>query len=76
MAAFCPCCGAEITLKAGSCRACGKPQHGMLQPDLLLTLDVGADAFREDAFGSGVRLRTQKVEYEHFGPPDKSLSAR
>jgi hypothetical protein len=62
MAAFCACCGTEITLRAEACRACGKPQHGMLQPDLLLMLDVGADTPREDDFGSGVRLRKQKVE--------------
>ena len=30
MAAFCTCCGAEITLKAEACPACGTPRHGML----------------------------------------------
>jgi hypothetical protein len=35
MAAFCACCGAEITLKAEACPVCGTPRHGMLPPDLL-----------------------------------------
>lgn len=34
MAAFCECCGAQITLKAEPCPACGAPQHGMLLTDL------------------------------------------
>jgi hypothetical protein len=48
MAAFCACCGEEITLKAKACPVCGNPQHGMLQPDLSLTLDVGVDLSQED----------------------------
>ena len=48
MAAFCACCGAEITLKAEACAVCGKPQHGMLQSDLPLTLDAGVDPPQED----------------------------
>jgi predicted amidophosphoribosyltransferase len=48
VAAFCACCGAEITLKAEACPACGAPQHGMAQPDFLLTLDVDTDPSRED----------------------------
>jgi hypothetical protein len=48
VAAFCACCGAEITLKAEPCPVCGAPQHGMAQPDLLLTLDVDADPSQED----------------------------
>ena len=43
MAAFCACCGAEITLKPEACPVCGTPQHGMAQPDLLLELDVDTD---------------------------------
>jgi predicted amidophosphoribosyltransferase len=55
MAAFCACCGAEITLKAKACPACGSPQHGMLGPDLLFPFD-GVDSSREDvkSFGSSV----------------------
>ncbi len=30
MAAFCACCGAEITPKAEACAVCGTPQHGSL----------------------------------------------
>ncbi len=48
MASFCTCCGAEITLKAAACPACGNPRHGMLQSNLL-TRDAGAEPFREDA---------------------------
>lgn len=28
MAAYCTCCGAEITPKSGACTACGAPYHG------------------------------------------------
>jgi hypothetical protein len=40
VAAFCACCGSEITLKAEACPVCGTPQHGMLQPDRSSGLDV------------------------------------
>jgi hypothetical protein len=43
MAAFCACCGAEITSKAEACPICGAPQHGMLPSDLLSTLDLAVD---------------------------------
>jgi hypothetical protein len=39
VAAFCACCGAEITLKAKACPACGSPQHGMLGFDVLPSFD-------------------------------------
>ncbi len=42
MAAYCSCCGAEITLKAEACPACGMPRHGMLPPG------QGPTAFPED----------------------------
>jgi hypothetical protein len=29
MAAFCGCCGAEITAKVEACPVCKTPQHGM-----------------------------------------------
>ena len=51
VAAFCECCGAEITLRAEACPACGAPQHGMLLPELPLPLDVDLDPSREDAGG-------------------------
>jgi hypothetical protein len=43
VAAFCACCGAEITLKAEACPVCGTPRHGMSQPELLLTMDVDTE---------------------------------
>jgi hypothetical protein len=49
MAAFCACCGAEITLKAGRCPVCGTPKHGMSQPDLSLPLDTSARTSQKDA---------------------------
>ncbi len=30
MAAFCGCCGAEITDRAEACPVCGTPRHGMI----------------------------------------------
>jgi len=33
MAAYCLCCGAEITLKAEACSVCGTPRHGMTWPN-------------------------------------------
>jgi hypothetical protein len=47
VAAFCACCGAEITLKAEPCPVCGAPQHGMTQRDLVLTLDVDTELSQE-----------------------------
>ena len=61
MAAFCECCGAKITLKAEACPVCGTPQHGMLQPDPLLPLDVGADTSQEDAGRKLLRPRSERV---------------
>lgn len=53
MAAFCACCGAEITLKAKACPACGTPQHGMLLPDLPPALNnIDTDPSQEDV-GTG-----------------------
>ena len=56
MAAFCACCGAEITLKAEACPVCGTPRHGMLPPDLQPALDSGKDALQaEDTTGQKLR---------------------
>ena len=52
MAAFCECCGAEITLKAEACPVCGSPQHGMLQRDLPLPFDADVNPSEEDADGN------------------------
>jgi hypothetical protein len=48
MAAFCACCGAEITLKAEACPVCGTPRHGMLPPDLQPALDVDSKLGQEE----------------------------
>lgn len=55
MAAFCACCGAEITEKAEACLACGTPQHGMLPRELLRTLDGAADGLQADVIEGNVR---------------------
>jgi len=40
MAAYCECCGAEITLKAEACPVCKTPRHGMARaPDSLAPAD-------------------------------------
>jgi RNA polymerase subunit RPABC4/transcription elongation factor Spt4 len=56
VAAFCACCGAEITLKAEACPVCGTPQHGMAQPDVLLTLDVDTEDVDTDPSQEDVRI--------------------
>ena len=48
MAAFCAYCGADITLKAEACPACGAPRHGMAQPDRVRTLDDRVEVPQED----------------------------
>ena len=48
VAAFCACCGTEITLKTEACTLCGAPQHGMLQPDSLPTFAVITEPSQED----------------------------
>ena len=60
MAAFCACCGAEITLKAEACPVCGAPQHGMLPPDLQPALDIATDAPQEDV-GIGQKVRRPRL---------------
>jgi hypothetical protein len=34
MAAFCGCCGAEISDRAEACPVCGTPRHGILPPGI------------------------------------------
>jgi hypothetical protein len=58
MAAFCGCCGAEITDRAESCAVCGTPRHGMVRHDRLPGLDFGGAAAEEGPAGeSGVASR-------------------
>jgi hypothetical protein len=47
MAAFCTCCGAEITRRAEACPVCGNPRHGML-PDLPDTPHAAKSFLPED----------------------------
>lgn len=47
MAAFCSCCGAEITLKAEACPVCGTPRHGMLKSDASVAADVPMETHAE-----------------------------
>jgi hypothetical protein len=57
MAAFCACCGAEITLKAEACPVCGTPRHGMLPPDLQPALDIGRELPQDSPEGEKLRRR-------------------
>ena len=50
MAAFCACCGAEITLKAEACPKCGTPQHGI---PVLNDVGDNAPSNWEYPFGTG-----------------------
>ena len=64
MAAFCACCGTEITLKAEACPVCGTPRHGMLQQDQAPTLEFAGSQSEEDAeigrkFGEKLACRRQ-----------------
>ena len=63
MAAFCACCGAEITLKAEACPICGTPQHGMLQPDLL-PMDAGVDPSQEEEKTPGKLRGPRDIEMQ------------
>jgi hypothetical protein len=58
VAAFCACCGAEITLKTEACPLCGAPQHGMLPPDLLPTFAVITEPSQDDV----ELVRTEKAD--------------
>jgi hypothetical protein len=60
MAAFCACCGAEITLKAEACPVCGTPRHGMLPRDLQPALDVDTELPQEDGT-KGRKLRRPRL---------------
>jgi hypothetical protein len=56
MAAFCGCCGAEITGKAEACRVCGTPRHGMIRADRVPAPDFGVRVAASDASSDDPRL--------------------
>jgi hypothetical protein len=58
MAAFCTCCGAEITRRAEACPVCGTPRHGMLL-DLQDPPGAGENHLSEDRKDAG-KLRDSK----------------
>ena len=56
MAAFCGCCGAEITSrKSESCPACGAPTHGMLQTDFLDGVEIESETSQREESGAWSR---------------------
>jgi hypothetical protein len=60
MAAFCGCCGAEITSKKSeSCPACGAPTHGMLLTDPLQAMEFEKETSQNKE--SGARSRPCEV---------------
>jgi hypothetical protein len=46
MAAFCGCCGVEITGKPETCPDCGTPRHGMFKTSGEVALDFEGDPFQ------------------------------
>jgi|HubBroStandDraft_5_1064220.scaffolds.fasta_scaffold264152_2 hypothetical protein len=48
MAAFCACCGAEITRRNEACPVCGTPRHGMVA-DIQGPLGAGKEISSEKA---------------------------
>lgn len=46
MAAFCGCCGAEITEKPAACPICGTPRHGMMPADSQVIADLEPSPFQ------------------------------
>jgi predicted amidophosphoribosyltransferase len=66
MAAFCACCGAEITPKAEACTVCGTPQHGSLPVYLQETLSG------RKALSAGPGDKTSCERAHVSGDPDRS----
>jgi len=59
MAAFCACCGAEITRKVEACPVCGTPRHGMLPLDVQPSQNAYKSPPLEDA-KSASRMRDSR----------------
>jgi hypothetical protein len=74
VAAFCACCGTEITLKAEACPVCGTPQHGMLQADRSPGFDVGVAPSQEEIKLDGTRCRP--VSRDPVGGKDVASEGR
>jgi hypothetical protein len=62
MAAFCGCCGAEITERAEACSACGTPRHGMIPAGVPSRLadETGASCCAEQAPASDAATFVQE----------------
>ncbi len=61
MAAFCTCCGAEITLKAEACPVCGMPRHGMVPSGQSLILDAQTELSQEEVSIHSKRIGSHTV---------------
>jgi len=55
MAAFCGCCGAEITRKSEACPLCGASTHGMLPPGEFSPLEIKTETSHEKESSSPLR---------------------
>lgn len=58
MAAFCGCCGAEITERAEACPVCGTPRHGMIPAGLPSSLkdEAGASCCPEQPLSTDAEM--------------------
>ena len=65
MAAFCACCGTEITLKAEACPICGTPRHGMLPPELFSTFDIDPETPQENFPGPKITVSKRSEHTTH-----------
>jgi len=68
MAAFCICCGTEITRRVEACPICGTPRHGML-PELPDAQVAGENSLPDDLI-SARKLRDSQF-YER---PETQIS--
>ena len=62
MAAFCVCCGAEITRKAEACVVCGTPLHGMMPAKLSISTDILKPVSRDTETREDNSPRTSSAE--------------
>jgi RNA polymerase subunit RPABC4/transcription elongation factor Spt4 len=64
MAAFCTCCGAEITLKAEACPVCGMPRHGMVPSGQSFILDAQTNQSQEEVSIDPERRRHRHCQWD------------